>query len=318
MEEVAGVLEGDAEPERPALRARAELCEQLGHVDDREVEAGVLQVRPAAGRVDDDALGACTAEAVGEATRPLVPFLAPAGMEVQRAAALLVARGEHLAALGREHARGRRVHLAEEHALDAAEQEADAGAALALGRRELGRRRARVPGRRERDERPERARERQDAPERRQPERGAQPPWVREDREDERAQQPVVGRAVVAVLDHLSRLLDQPVVLHAGRARGDAGHAPEAAVEVLDDGVRQLDRAFGKALHQPDPPARRVHLLLPERPVGRAGRQAEAAVDAVVDQGRVDAHGQMRSGSGMRAGGSTASTRKPRSATVSK
>ena len=45
----------------------------------------------------------------------------------------------------------------------------------------------------------------------------------------------------------------------------------------------QLDRPVERRLHQPDPAARRVHLLVPEL-VGRAGRQAEAAVDAVVDQ----------------------------------
>ena len=44
------------------------------------------------------------------------------------------------------------------------------------------------------------------------------------------------------------------------------------------------------SLHQHDPPARRVHLLAPQR-VGGAGGQAEAAVHAVVDQlglGRAD------------------------------
>ena len=37
------------------------------------------------------------------------------------------------------------------------------------------------------------------------------------------------------LLDALARQLDQPVVLHAGRARGEAGHAAETAVEVLGD-----------------------------------------------------------------------------------
>ena len=47
----------------------------------------------------------------------------------------------------------------------------------------------------------------------------------------------------------------------------------------------QLDRPVERRLHQPDAPARRVHLLVPEL-VGRARRQAEAAVHAVVDQAR--------------------------------
>ena len=156
---------------------------------------------------------------------------------------------------------------------------------------ELRRMLARTPRRRELDERPQEPGHRQVPPERREGERSAHPARVRQDAEDDRANEPVGRLALVALLDQLPGLLDQPVVLHARRARGDAGHAAEAAVEVLDDGVRELERAFGQALHQPDPSARGVHLLLPERPVGRARRQAEAAVHAVVDQRRIDGHG---------------------------
>ena len=112
-----------------------------------------------------------------------------------------------------------------------------------------------------------------------------QPLRVREDGEDERAQQPLAQRPRHLLLDPLARELDQPVVLHARRARGQAGHAAEAAVEVLGDRAVQLDRPVERRLHQPDPAARRVHLLVPEL-VGRARRQAEAAVHAVVDQAR--------------------------------
>ena len=77
-----------------------------------------------------------------------------------------------------------------------------------------------------------------------------------------------------------ARVLDQLVVLHPRRAGGHAGHAAEAAVEVLDHRRRDLLVAL---LHQHDPPARRVHLLAPQH-VGRARGQAEAAVHAVVDQ----------------------------------
>src|SRR4051812_3905125 len=88
----------------------------------------------------------------------------------------------------------------------------------------------------------------------------------------------------MGLLDVRAGLLDQRPVPDARWTRGHAGHAAEAAVEVLDDGVRQLDRPVDEPLHQVDPPAGRVHLLLPERPVGRAGRQAETAMDAVGDQ----------------------------------
>ena len=54
---------------------------------------------------------------------------------------------------------------------------------------------------------------------------------------------------------------------------------------MLGDRAVQLHRPVERRLHQPDPAARRVHLLVPEL-VRRARRQAEAAVHAVVDQAR--------------------------------
>ena len=87
-------------------------------------------------------------------------------------------------------------------------------------------------------------------------------------------------RALEVPLDLRAGVLDQLVVLHARRAGGDARHAAEAAVEMGHERRRDL---LVPLLHQHDPPARRVHLLAPEH-VGRAGGQAEAAVDAVGDQ----------------------------------
>ena len=84
------------------------------------------------------------------------------------------------------------------------------------------------------------------------------------------------------LLDVLAGQLDQRVVLHAGRAGGETGHAAEAAVEALDDGIRQLDRAVEAGGHQEDAATRRVGLLAPQA-VGRAGGEAEPAVHAVRD-----------------------------------
>ena len=70
------------------------------------------------------------------------------------------------------------------------------------------------------------------------------------------------------------------------------GHAvthamqPEAAVEVGDHLGRDRLALLVADPHQHDPPARRVHLVLEDR-VGRARRQAEAAVHAVLDQLRL-------------------------------
>ncbi len=76
-------------------------------------------------------------------------------------------------------------------------------------------------------------------------------------------------------------LLDQPVV--RGRPTGSSRRRPCSR-----GSGRSARRRSGRArscrarlLHQLDAPARRVHLLVPED-VRRAGRQAEAAVDAVV------------------------------------
>jgi hypothetical protein len=44
VREVARVLVGDAEPQVATRRARLELSEQLVHVDDADVQPGVLQV----------------------------------------------------------------------------------------------------------------------------------------------------------------------------------------------------------------------------------------------------------------------------------
>ncbi len=202
-------------------------------------------------------------------------------MERERAAAAGIGR-RHLVAVGGEHPRGRAVDLAEDDRLNAAREQPDAGEALAGGRG-LGRRRhVLAPAGRQVLERPERAGRR----ECREPEGEPEPAWMGNDAEDEPAKQPLAGRALDLLLDLLARELDQPVVLHAGRAGRKAGHAAEAAVEVLGDRRVQLDRPLERPLHQPDAAARRVHLLVPELP-GGARRQAEAAVHAVVDQARV-------------------------------
>ena len=112
--------------------------------------------------------------------------------------------------------------------------------------------------------------------------RDAQPARVGEGGEEQASQYAVAAPRVRLLLDRVARRLDQHVVRDARGAGRDAGHAAEAAVEVLDDRPVERDRAVQSRLHQLDSAARRVHLLAPEH-VRRAGRQAEAAVDAVVD-----------------------------------
>jgi hypothetical protein len=52
---------------------------------------------------------------------------------------------------------------------------------------------------------------------------------------------------------------------------------------VLHEGRGQLRTPFDPGLHQIDSPARRIHFLAPED-IGRARGQAEAAVDAGIDE----------------------------------
>src|SRR6185312_4355802 len=102
---------------------------------------------------------------------------------------------------------------------------------------------------------------------------------VGERRKEKPPLEALTARPWVLVLDERPGLLDQEVVADTRRAARDACHAAEAAVEVLDDCRGEPERPLRGLLHQLDPSARRVHLLVPED-VRRAGRQAEATVHA--------------------------------------
>ena len=250
---------------------------------DRQVEPRLLEVRAAAGGVRDDRLrarGARTrrpsrrARSSPSSRRPACSASAPQHSRVRR---------RHLVAVRREHARRGAVHLAEEDALHAAGQQADAREPLARGRR-LDRRRDRLaPRRRELAQRLERTRRRQ-ARERAAPSAAAADAGTRRTRPAAAAARDS-GRGTCSSTcsraSSISRSYFTP-----GRARGEAGHAAEAAVEVLGDGAVQLDRPVERRLHQPDAAARRVHLLV-EDDVRRAARQAEAAVHAVAEELRI-------------------------------
>src|SRR5207245_9025608 len=108
-------------------------------------------------------------------SRPGQALLAAARVQVEGTAAALP-RSDDLTALGREHARRRRVHVAEDDALDAAEQEPDARAPLALGRRRPRQPCARPPRRGQLGERAEAARP--DGAGRPERERGPRSPWL--------------------------------------------------------------------------------------------------------------------------------------------
>src|SRR5437588_5179784 len=88
----------------------------------------------------------------------------------------------------------------------------------------------------------------------------------------------------MAALDLLARRFDQLVVLHAGWAGANTCQAAETQIEVPRHGV--VERlSFQPFLHEVDAATWRIHLLAVEN-IGRAGGQTEAAVHAIVDQGR--------------------------------
>ena len=101
----------------------------------------------------------------------------------------------------------------------------------------------------------------------------------------------MVAHFLAAAIDRHRPFVDHPLahnfLAHASDPGFPSDHATGAfAIAfalVLRDRVVEPEGAVERGLHEPDPAARRVHLLVPEH-VGGASRQTEAAVDAVVDE----------------------------------
>ena len=125
--EVARVLERDPHGQRMARRPWRRLGEQFADVAHlgrerlrtlvAEEPAQLLQVRPAARRVDDDEIDVL--EGIDEAMRERLPLFEPARVHGERAAAALRWRDD-LEPVRSEHARRRGVHVGEDRALHAA------------------------------------------------------------------------------------------------------------------------------------------------------------------------------------------------------
>src|SRR5579875_729146 len=107
---------------------------------------------------------------------------------------------------------------------------------------------------------------------------------IGEDRaEDHRAQGALSRRRLACGLDLRPRCFQYLAVAHAGWANRLAGPAIETKAHlVLKGGIEQIEPALVHLVHQPDSAARRRTLPLCH-PIGWAGGQAEAAVDAGVD-----------------------------------
>ena len=261
--------------------------------------AVLLHRRAAAGHVHRDDVDPGALEHLDQRLGAPDRLLLAPGVQPECPAAALLARRHDLVALGGQHPHRREVDLVEEDVLDAAGEHADPATTGADGRGARGGPRERVAHRHRRQQRLHRHEPLEATRQLRQQavhalraqllvqrpaeRRGPQPAPVGEQREDRLAEQPVGPRARHVALDLRPGGLQQAVVLHPRRARRHARHAPEAAVDVRREGAVERDLPVLGHLHEVDPPARRVHLLAPQR-VGGAGRQAEPAVHAVVEQ----------------------------------
>ena len=212
--EVAGVVVGRPHRHRVPGRDRAELGEELRQVADprrqrrrpgrhrrlgevAEQPLVLLHRRPAPGGVDDDRVHLRRLERLDRPRGEPRRLRHPPGVQRQRPAAALLARDHDIAPLGREHPRGRRVDLREEHRLDAAGEHPDHRAPLPARRHPRGEpARRQRPGGRRREPQRRRGGGRQPAQRPEQPAAGQQPvragPLRRAQRRDGRPQPPRV------------------------------------------------------------------------------------------------------------------------------
>ena len=313
MHHVTGIVVRDGPPhllQRPAQRLGGQELGDVAHAGReargapapgriaREQHAVGLHVSAATRRVHDDVLHAGRLEdldrAPGQGERGGV--LARVGVE--RAAAGLRPRRDHLGPVPGEHAGRRAILGTEGHLLDAAGEQPHPDAAHARGRRHLGQRRAVGAGWQVRQERLPVAQRLGQEPE--QPgaahdtsqaaglvdaEAGGGQTQERrigqQQREVDPPEPPAEEPARPLPLDLGARGLDELAVRDAGRAGRLAGAAAQAEIEMGNRGVGQVDPALGERLDQHDAAARRVHLR-PELGEGRAVGEAEPAVHAAV------------------------------------
>ncbi len=79
-------------------------------------------------------------------------------------------------------------------------------------------------------------------------------------------------------------MIDEVLIIDAGRTRRHAGQTGQAAVDMADDFRRRRPIVLEHLLDQVDAPARTVELVAQQQ-IGRAGRRAEPAVHALANDG---------------------------------
>src|ERR687889_99002 len=307
VRQMAGVVVGRRNGQRISLGHGAKFLKELRDIADIRAEnlrplrvlrvvtqqvSVLLHSRAAARGVDDDVVQVQALEGIYGLAGEVQRLLLAARVCGEGAAATLFG-GHHLATFCGQDADRSGVDVGEENPLHAARQDTDPAALLAYRARQV---RDLLFLRQIRQEGLHSAHPGRDAlhdagPAQLIPDpealveahRGCDGPkavGIGEELEDHLPEGLIIGPSLVAALDLLARGLDELVVLHAGRAGRNAGHAPQAQIPVADHLV--VHRLLVEALvHQVDAPARGVHLF-PEQHVSRARRQAEAAMHALV------------------------------------
>jgi hypothetical protein len=119
-----------------------------------------------------------------------------------------------------------------------------------------------------------------------QPKRPGQqpkPPWMRERRKNQVSKSSLTEATIGDSFHLWAGCLQQRVILNSRGASRHTGHAAETGIDVLNEARRIGLTPIAPHLHQVDASSRRVGFQTPEE-IGRARRQTEAAVDAVVEQ----------------------------------
>jgi glycolate oxidase len=286
--EVTGVLIHDAD--RPP-GARRDWLHDLADVADPRREclravrpqgiagedmAVVLQVRAAARGVRDH-LRLATGKGIDVKASELPRALAVAGVRVQGAAAGLLLGDAHDVSVALEKAHRGALGVAERLAHDAAGEDVHVGALTidaaegsALRRRREGRGPAEAAGQPRRQAR--------------EPEPRADIGETRRDREAPRTRHRVERgsrecAAIFALAKDLARAFHDPTERHTGRARGFAGAADEARLQMVDGRLARRGRTRDDRANELNTAARRISLV-PQHSIGGAIVETEPTRDA--------------------------------------
>ena len=223
-------------------------------------------------------------------------------MDLERSAAALQWRNQHLASVSGEHPSGGSIDLREKGVLHAPCEQRDSQESLASGPQTARCLRSEACTRERWRHVVETAqRRRSKTPDRADAQRPAQakclgkchsgrdrahPLRIREDCEECGARRAGSPATSETPFNLRANLLDQAVVLHTRGTGVDACHAAEARVPVTHDLRLHTDLAARCQIHEQDATTRGVHLLTPEQIRGACG-EAEPAVHAIGDQCRI-------------------------------